>query len=930
MDVRRFGTVAHGTGRLIFRPAPTFTIEQYRRKKTRDDAKALDQAALGGSFRDFDAAVQQRADREHRRCRSKTSLRTAPAASPLLKSEATLAFNAAVDVPPRALQRRRQLARRRSRAATSAQHARQCPELRTVIDKYRDGHYNTSTSSLEQLHDKIEKPEPHFPEATSWFKGMWVECNYGGKGVWRPCQISSIRLDADAALVFDLRYPLMGGGFRGVERGVPERLLRWCPPHRHWYKGEPVVVNWNGRGTWYTAAVVRVHTDGSNSVDVQFDDGRTVGCVHGPRYVTRVPQQYIQQVRWYAGQPVLAQFRGRGLWYRAHITEVESNPNYDRFADPDKPTEPKERIDVQYEGLGGGEATESGMASMNLRPWLGTFEDRPNMSMPVSEADNFGSSIESVFVPSTAKPGAMDVAWFWGGCGGGRARQHARHQHARHQHDSLSSSAVHNMPQPHDADGLRTMGQRPRYQHQHQHEHQHEEKPPRSGLNADNVIATIRHPALLKQAYDMYSLDGHTRAQQTLEHGGMNHDARRKKRPTSASPARQQRSLKGILKKRPKTSLRRRAKRGAGGARFLSSAAIKAISGPDALVGVQRKGPGLERVTVKMRHKDLGTIGLTLQKFTDAIDHVGYRSGQKHIVFYVTVRPGSYEELSETVSKITGGNASVSLSTQEEIETKFVSAAGGPGTPSSSSSPMFSGTALPHETAPTRMERITFLNQARRGDMKKIARFLSRFPHSVGAAHPESGTSAILAATRGGHFIAVRYLLEHGADPTAKDAQGHCALQEARDQAAAKDKYFDPRLLGMLSKGVSVFMAAASGDLHRLKYLFAKARGKTFSRAAAQKVTTRKNRYGMTPLHLAVMHGHVETARFLSELGGAQQWREVNNVGQSPHDLARCVPGETGDALLEVAEAGRHHTVTLVPLFEGERRRWKGGKGGPR
>ena len=132
----------------------------------------------------------------------------------------------------------------------------------------------------------------------------------------------------------------------------------------------------------------------------------------------------------------------------------------------------------------------------------------------------------------------------------------------------------------------------------------------------------------------------------------------------------------------------------------------------------------------------------------------------------------------------------------------------------------------------------------------------------------------------------------------------------------------------MLNEGVSVFMAAASGDLHRLKYIFAKARGKTFSRAVAQSETTRQNRYGMTPLHLAVMHGHVEVARFLSELGGAQQWRELNNLGQSPHDLARSVPGEKGVELLQLAETGRHHTVTLVPLFEAERKRWKCGNVG--
>ncbi len=914
MDVRRFGTVSHGTGRLIFRPAPTFTIEQYRRKKTRDKAKSIGREALGGSFRDFDAAVQQRADRVRRRRRSKTSLRTAPAASPLLKSATTLAFNASVAIPPLALKRQRDLVRRNSRAATSAQHARRCPELRTVLEKYRDGYYDTSTNSLEQLHGRKEKPEPFFPEATSWFKGMWVECNYGGQGVWRPCQISNIRLNTSAALIFDVRYPLMGGGFRGIERGVPENFLRWCPPHRQWYKGEPVVVNWNGRGTWYTASVVCVHADGSNSVDVQFDDGRTVGCVHGPRYLTRVPQELIQQVQWYKGQPVLAQFRGRGLWYRAHITEVTQNPNYDRFADPDKLTEPKDLIDVQYEGLGGGEATENGVCSMYLRPWLGTFEDRPNMSMPVSEADNFGSSIDSVFVPSTAEPGAANVAWFWGGFGNGLSRHAPQYQH------SFSRSEI--MPR-HDSGSVAATEHRDL-----RHQQIHQQKVPRSGLNADNVVATIRQPTLLKQVYDMYSVDGHMRPQETPANNRTDR-IQKSSRPSSASAGARHPKLKGILKKRPTTSARHGRKNSVSSSRSLSSAAIKAISGPDALVGIERKGPGLERVTVKMRHEDLGTIGLTLQKFTDTIDHVGYRSGQKKIAFYVTVRPGSYEELSKTVSKMTGGNASVSLATQEEIETKFSVADESLLSPSPTPVSLTnSSRSAAHAVKPTRKEIINFLNQTRRGNMEGIVRFLSCFPHSACASHPDSGTSAILAATRGGHFNAAQYLVKHGADPTAKDMRGHCALQEALDQTSAKKTYFDPRLLGMLNEGVSVFMAAASGDLHRLKYIFAKARGKTFSRAVAQSETTRKNRYGMTPLHLAVMHGHVEVARFLSELGGAQQWRELNNLGQSPHDLARSVPGEKGVELLQLAETGRHHTVTLVPLFEAERTRWKCGNVG--
>ena len=174
-------------------------------------------------------------------------------------------------------------------------------------------HLRTLEKHAEQQAGKAhDKPEPHFPEATSCSR----ECGRSAitKGwVCGERQISKIYFSGASGLVFDLRYPLIGSGFNGIERNVPERYLRWSPPHRHWYKEGNCCSQLNARGTWYTASVVCVHTDGSNSVDVKFDDGRTVGRVHGPAMMTRVPhKRHIQQVQWYIGQPVLAQFSGEG------------------------------------------------------------------------------------------------------------------------------------------------------------------------------------------------------------------------------------------------------------------------------------------------------------------------------------------------------------------------------------------------------------------------------------------------------------------------------------------------------------------------------------------------------------------------------------------------------------------------------------------
>ena len=886
MEARKFGTVSHSTGRLIFRPAPTFTIEQYRRKDERERKKQLKKTALGDEYKDYATSLRRqqnaRGSRSKRVCRDPP---TTPKSSPLLKSSTDHMFNAAVDIHPNT-----DISRHHRHNERARDHARKCPELKTVISKFREGYYDVSKTSLEQhvYNDKpAKKAEPYFPEATSWFKGMWVECNFENQGVWRPCQISRIQVGQEG-LLFDLRYPLMGGGFRGVECNVPEKRLRWCPPRRHWHKGEAVVVNWNGRGTWYTASIVHVHEDGSNSVDIKFDDGRTVGCVHGPRYVTRVPSQHIQQIQWYVGQPVLAQFRGRGLWYRAHVTAVTTNLKYNRFAGTNKDSEPKELVDVKYDGLGGGEAKETGITNAHLRPWLGTFENLPNMSMPVLEADNFGSSIDSIFVPSTAEPGSLNVAWFWG--------------------NTVSSQPV--LKEKEKNEGAQAF------------EHPKNKMENRPGLNSENTFARIRDPHLLEPRYDRYSLDGHVRTQ-------FQHNLKRRNGTKSQTSKRPSSAL--TLKNR---KLRDMPKKTKAGRRHLSSDAIKSISGPDALVGAERRGPGLERVTVRMAHKDLGTIGLTLQKFTDAIDHVGYRSGGKQIAFYVTVRPGSYEDMSKAVSKISGGTASVSLATQEEIDTKFSSGKRG-FKPDPKSVKALLTDSRSVSTKPTHSEMINYLNNARRGNIREVSAFLSKFPESVSLSHPISGTNAILAATRGGHFKTAHFLIKKGADPNAKDKSGRSALEEAYLRSASSAR-FDPRFLGMLKSDVTLHTAAATGDLQRLKYIVTMEAKKEWSRGerinakfdwsgAMRSVTESKNKYGMTALHLAVMNGHVDAARFLSKLGDARQWRQVNNVGQTPHDLARCVEGKEDD-LLAIAEASRHHTVTLVPLFEGKRIKWKGGK----
>ena len=115
-------------------------------------------------------------------------------------------------------------------------------------------------------------------------------------------------------------------------------------------------------------------------------------------------------------------------------------------------------------------------------------------------------------------------------------------------------------------------------------------------LNSENAFAPTRDPNLLEPRYDRYSLDGHVRAPfQDDSRFQSGTKPRVSKRPSSALPLRN-RKLRVMPKK---TQVKRH---------NLSSDAIKSISGPDALVGAERRGPGLERVTVRMAHKDLDTV----------------------------------------------------------------------------------------------------------------------------------------------------------------------------------------------------------------------------------------------------------------------------------------------------------------------------------
>ena len=890
---RRIGRPSTATGRMIYKPPPNFTIQQLRKYKRRKEKQALVKEAGLEKKR-----LQLNGD------------------NPLLLSDNIRAFNAATNVQTK-LAFNTHSKRRRNFDKPNRSHAQDCDELRTVVEKFRDDYYYTPQG------EKIRNA--HFPEATSWFKGQWVECLH--KSRWHPGQIANIHLRPSANgvpqghLTFDIRYPSDVASNR-VDHDVPENKIRWMPPRRNWYVGEPVVVNWLKRGQWYTAAVAKVHLDGSNSVDVKFDDGRTVGCVHGPRYETRVPLELIQQVRWYKGQPVLAQFRGKSLWYRAHVVKVEKvartfqrpSPIFRGKEEVGKKEEEEDdekcTVTVRYDGLGGGEIEESGVTRKYLRPLLGGYSLETDASRPVLQSDNFGSSIESVFEPDSSQPGSIDLAWYWGNqapsmsMSSTSATYEDLRKRGSHRGDGGEKIVF-------DRDIVRRLAKLKR--------------------GPDGPVAPLRSP-LLPASYEQYSLDGHARVT-------MNAETNEEKRLRLAKKRRDRR--KKIESE--------------------SNLAITAAASPDQLVNFKRQGPGLEQVTIRMSHSDLGKAGLVLQKFVNSIDGVGYRSGTPIVKFYVTVRPGSYDALSSTLESLSDGTATVALATQEEKKVHF----SGSTTRASRAARIaegglslvdadikreeesYSSEDSSSERLFSHQEIVTFLNWCRRGDQKRVQQFLVRANMSPGGSGAGAGAGAggtstatssslvnvktgmnpLLSATLGGHIKMVKLLLAAQFDAKQCDYSGRCAMDLARknlaqchaemaeqagkntseEAAVVEEVLLWQCMVGILSNDTSVYQAAMEGDLSRLRYLErCQSETKSSKRRSSKKRhwLVKPNKYGCTPLHLAVMHGQIEAVKWIDRRVDMAAWRAMNLVGQTPDDLCVTAPCKS-DMLMALAEKRR-------------------------
>ena len=97
-----------------------------------------------------------------------------------------------------------------------------------------------------------------------------------------------------------------------------------------------------------------------------------------------------------------------------------------------------------------------------------------------------------------------------------------------------------------------------------------------------------------------------------------------------------------------------------------SNAAMRAISRPEAFdENLRRRGAGMERVTVKLPHKYLATIGMELPKYATSID--GIETKGKFVCFYITIKPGESDTLRKRISDGSKGTGSVTTSSTKDI-----------------------------------------------------------------------------------------------------------------------------------------------------------------------------------------------------------------------------------------------------------------------
>ena len=144
-------------------------------------------------------------------------------------------------------------------------------------------------------------------------------------------------------------------------------------------------------------------------------------------------------------------------------------------------------------------------------------------------------------------------------------------------------------------------------------------------------------------------------------------------------------------------------------------------------------------------------------------------------------------------------------------------------------------------------------------------------------------------------------------------AQCHAEMAEqagkntSEEAAVVEEVLLWQCMVGILSNDTSVYQAAMEGDLSRLRYLeHCQNETKSSKRRSSKQRhwLVKPNKYGCTPLHLAVMHGQIEAVKWIDKRVEMAAWRAMNLIGQTPDDLCVTAPCKSA-MLMALAEKRR-------------------------
>ena len=245
--------------------------------------------------------------------------------------------------------------------------------------------------------------------------------------------------------------------------------------------------------------------------------------------------------------------------------------------------------------------------------------------------------------------------------------------------------------------------------------------------------------------------------------------------------------------------------------------------------------------------------------------------------------------------------------------------------------------ALKAELDQRRKEHVAlFFAACAKGDVEVLRGFLVNDPGLARASNPEAphqGWTGLHAAAKGGHVDAVRLLLEHGADPNAREAGDNAyalhwaaALGHLETVRALLDAGGDVHELDVIGWGTGggnppvdissevlplliergarhhIFSAIAIGDLDLIQKVVEQ---------NPEALDRRMSRFehGQTPLHFAMNRKRYDILDLLIELGADLEGEDT--TGQTA--LAVAMLRGDGEAMSRLHAAGAKQPKTIAP-----------------